>query len=146
MTDIIPEQIKFIFIDQLGNVIPHLLVCYKLISKRKNNYSIGYLLSDEKGEIIFPIKIIENVISKNSIDFPMDYGGDLNDCTHLKVLIETREELKNRVITLNEFYPENASLLKQAIAKGSNGNTHIDKLFPLPIVKKEIVVKMEEWR
>jgi c-di-GMP-related signal transduction protein len=139
----VPKQIEFLFRNKNNNVIPRVIAYFVLISENKNNYSIGPLISDERGVINLTKELIENTIYQSQIDFPMDYSGNLNSCTHLEVLIETKKELERRSIVLKEFYPENASLLDQAIAVCNNENMSFNSKYLLPIKDKEVTVDIQ---
>gem|GEM_PF-828198 len=129
----LPKEIEFIFKYENSTAISKLIVFFVLISEKKNNYSIGPLISNEEGKIILTKKQVENTISQNQIDFPMDYSGGLNNCTDLEILIDTKKELARKAFTLKEFYPENALLLEQAIASCNNESISFDRKYSLPI-------------
>ena len=39
-------------------------------------------------------------------DFPMDYSSTLEECTIMEIRIETKEELENKIISMENYYPE----------------------------------------
>lgn len=138
----IPEHITFQFSNFNG--VDHGLVVYIVLeSKQKNNFTIGPLLTDSDGQLIITRELIEEVISKSKKAYPMDYGGDINDCNVLKIIVETRSELKDRVARLKEFYPDSAKNLERLILMSGNGEKGLVKEINLPIDKNEIVLGFE---
>jgi hypothetical protein len=57
--------------------------------------------------------------------------------------LKQNKELERRSIVLKEFYPENASLLDQAIAVCNNENRSFNSKYPLPIKDKEITIDIQ---
>lgn len=70
---------------------------------------------------------VENTMNQYNLNFPMDYVGSLDSCTGIDIVVEYYEELKNRILVLQEFYPQNALLLKNAIKTCTNKNFRVQK-------------------
>lgn len=138
----IPTYINFIFSHE-GINIPNLIVYLSLNVKNKNNYTIGPLITNEKGEITLTKKQVESTMNQYNLDFPMDYAGSLDSCIGIDILVESYEELKNRLLALQEFYPQNALLLKNAIKTCTNKNFRVYKKIQFPIIDKDVFVNTD---
>ena len=114
-----PTKLNFKFLCE-NKVIPNLLILPVLLSKVKNNFSIGPLITNKDGEICIKHKALSEIIENSKIDYPMDYYGTLDDCTGLEIVVETIEELMIRVNNLKEFYPQKAKELQKLIQKCTN--------------------------
>ncbi|MCP5210982.1 MAG: hypothetical protein H6998_08680 [Hahellaceae bacterium] len=132
MNTILPNQLRFIFKGSNG-LIEGLIVYFIFYSNIKNNFTIGPLMSNERGEIILSEELVKEVISNSKNDFPMDYDGGIEDCYKLEVVVESKKELKDRVVRLEEFYPENALSLQQLLGTCSNDRTSLNQEITLPL-------------
>ena len=99
----IPSYIKFIFSNE-GVNIPNLIVYFILNVKNKNDYTIGPLITNERGEITLSKGQLESTINQYNMEYPMDYAGSLDSCIGIDILVESYEELRNRLLALQEFY------------------------------------------
>ncbi len=142
MNEIIPNQIDFIFIDLKGFFIQNLIVYFNFIVGKKNNHSIGPLISNEKGVITLSRELIEKSINKNIIDYPMDYHGTLNDCSHLEIVIFPKKNLERRVDMLKEFFPEISLSFKKMIDTSNNEEIYFYKKFELPLKNHKIIIEV----
>ena len=132
-----PEKIRFVFEDCKG-FAQGLIVYFIFYSKIKNNFTVGPILTSKSGEIILSKKIVNEIISNNKKDFPMDYDGSLEDCYKVSVIVESMLELENRINRLKEFYPENASSLRKLVNTCSNDKASLIKEMELP-TSEEVV-------
>lgn len=122
MNPALQGQLKLIFIGSEG-LLKGLIVYVIFYSSRKNNFTIGPLLSNAQGEIILCENVVRKVISNSKNDFPMDYDGGIEDCYKVEVIVESMEELKSRFDRLNEFYSDSAASLHRIMARCSNGSS-----------------------
>lgn len=139
----IPSYIKFIFSNE-GVNIPNLIVYFILNVKNKNDYTIGPLITNERGEITLTKGQLESIINQYNMDSPMDYAGSLDSCIGIDILVESYEELRNRLLALQEFYPQNALSLKNAIKVCMNKNYRIYRKFKFPIIDRNVFVNVED--
>ena len=76
-------------------------------------------------------------------DFPMDYSSTLEECTIMEIGIETKEELENRVISMENYYPEEASLFKDEMNTCRNNQMNFLFRYTLPIRNNRFVIELE---
>lgn len=139
----IPNYIKFIFTNE-GINIPNLIVYFILNVKNKNNYTIGPLITNERGEITLTKGQLESTINQYNMEYPMDYAGSMDSCIGIDILVESYEELRNRLLALQEFYPQNAPSLKKAIKVCMNKNYRIYRKIKFPIIDRNVFVNVED--
>jgi len=138
----IPEKIKLIFKD-VGGSVQRLIVFLVLHSTVKNDFTIGPLVTDMKGEIILTKAVVDRVISLNKEEFPMDYGGGLNDCDLLSVIVESRSDLEERVKRLMKYYPDNANILLELLKDAANSEVGLRKDIRLPTDEEIISIILD---
>lgn len=100
--------------------ISNLLVYAVLLTKLKNNYTIGPLITNKNGEIRIARDVMLKIVESAKADYPMDYAGTLDDCSGLKIIVETINELKTRIKRSRKFYPDEANELKKLIKNCEN--------------------------
>ncbi len=132
-----PEKTRFVFEDSKGFIVG-LIVYFIFYSKIKNNFTVGPTLTSNTGEIILRKEIVNEIISSNKSDFPMDYDGGLEDCFKISVIVESMLELEARIDRLKEFYPENASSLQKLVSTCSNGKANLIKEIGLPLNEEAV--------
>lgn len=111
MNDVLPKNIEFLFINKRHQIQSDLIVFFILKVPRKNDYYIRSK-TDKDGRINLERGMISYQISRNMKDFPMDYSSTLEECTIMEIRIETKEELENKIISMENYYPEEALLFK----------------------------------
>lgn len=130
-----------------GNVISNVIIFLTLIAKKKNNYSIGPLLSDNQGKIIIDKKLIESTISQNQKEYPMDYSDNLMNCeNNMELVIDDYQKLKERIERLRTFYPNEAKKLEE-LASNSNNNKIQSEVIKIKIdssIKQKIIELKEK--
>jgi len=136
-----PEKMKFLF-ENASGYISGLIVFFILRSKIKNNFTIGPLVTDQNGEIILTKHLVEDTITLSKTEYPMDYGGDLCNCDLLAILVENKNQLEERIARLNEFYPENASALREILNDATNDKISVFKEIKMPVKNKEFHIKV----
>ncbi|MEA5113118.1 MAG: hypothetical protein VB050_03750 [Geobacteraceae bacterium] len=114
-----PSVIRIIFKSE-NVTVPSLLVYLEILSRLKNNYSIGPCLTDDDGEVKIPRDTIDATIERAKEISPMDYKGNLEDCVGVEVIVETVDELNNRILRGGKFYPKEAKKLKDLLIKCTN--------------------------
>ena len=139
----IPSYIKFIFSNE-GLNIQNLIFYFILNFKNKNDYTIGPLITNERGEITLSKGQLESTINQYNMEYPMDYAGSLDSCIGIDILVESYEELRNRLLALQEFYPQNALSLKNAIKVCMNKNYRIYRKIKFPIIDRNVFVNVED--
>ena len=132
-----PEKLIFIFEGSKG-ALRGLLVYFVFHSKIKNNFTVGPMVTGETGDIVLTKQSVNEIITSNKSDFPMDYAGDLVDCELLSVIVESKLGLEDRVLRLKEFYPENAASLQEIVNTSTNDEASFCKEIELP-TNEEIV-------
>lgn len=138
----IPSYVKFIFSNE-GVSIPNLIVYFILNVKNKNNYTIGPLITNERGEITLTKGQLERTINQYNMEYPMDYAGSLDLCIGIDILVESHDELRNRLLALQEFYPQNALSLKDAIKVCMNKDYKVYRKVKFPIIDRTVFVNVE---
>jgi len=106
-------------------MVSSLVLFVVLFATRKNNYTLGPFLTDEKGEVTITRKVIEKEIADTKKEFPMDYSDDLSECQFkILVTIESAESLAERWKKLKEYYPDRANKLRRLLDGGANYTTN----------------------
>ena len=101
--------------------VENLIVLITILANRKNNYSLGFLKTDNEGKIVVYRSEIEIVIEEAMSDFIMDYASDINDCRDwITIEVENLSELENRLERIEKFYPEDAKKLSKLMKICSN--------------------------
>jgi hypothetical protein len=114
--------------------ISNLLIYIILLSKTKNNFTIGPLITDNYGEIHITHDIMKDTITSAEHDYPMDYKGTLEDCIGFEVIVENLNEINIRIDKLRGFYPDEADTLenlKQNCSNSKHKNAHITYTLPI---------------
>jgi len=114
-----PSKLIFKFTSD-EKLVSDLLVHFVLLSRLKNNFTIGSFTTNQDGEIKLTHEIMQETIEKAKSDYPMDYSGTLDDCIGVEVIVETMSELRSRINKGKEFYPNKADKLKELTQKCSN--------------------------
>jgi len=87
---------------------------------RKNGYSLGPFVTDERGEVRITREGAERAISAIRAESPMDYADDLEECLPiLRVDVESRKSLQERWSRIKDFYPEDAGRLRSLLNGGA---------------------------
>ena len=76
-------------------------------------------------------------------DFPMDYSSALEECTIMEIRIETKEELENKIITMENYYPEEALLFKNEMNTCRNNQMNFLFRCTLPIRNNRFIIELE---
>ncbi len=142
MNDVLPKKIEFLFINKKHQIQPDLIVFFILKALKKNDYYIR-LKTNKDGKINLERSLITYQISQDMKDFPMDYNSTLEECTIMEIRIETKEELENRVISMENYYPEEALLFKNEINTCRNNQINFLFRYTLPIREKKFIIELE---
>lgn len=107
-----PDELLIDFIlHSTKEKISNLFVSISVVANRKNNYSIGDFLTDSNGRISIKRDRIEREIASSLHDYPMDYSDRLEDLDKLKITIETKKRILERIEKVKEFYPDYSNVL-----------------------------------
>ncbi|MBW1617020.1 MAG: hypothetical protein JRJ49_10955 [Deltaproteobacteria bacterium] len=144
MKSIYPYKLTFKFISQ-DKISSGLVVYFILLSKFKNNFSIGPLITDKYGEIKLTRDIIIQHIENSKADYPMDYEGALDDCIGIEVKVDSIYKIKNRINRLREFYPSEAAKLEILVENSLNGQyINNQSRYYFPIRNSKIEIKLQK--
>lgn len=105
---------KYICISIISNGKPLTKVLFYIIiiSKHKNNYTLGPFLTDDSGKYNLSKEIVIKEIDIAMTEFPMDYSSHLEDCTNnIVIVIEGKETIEKKIQSLLKYYPVNAKTL-----------------------------------
>ena len=109
------------------------LVCsVELLMYDKNNYSIGFFKTDDKGEITVSKERIEFEIEEANQLFLMDYDSSTKNFKgDIEINIETSKGLKIRMNNIKEFFPESFTEIKSILKNNVNGmiDTSLSQVF-----------------
>ena len=141
MNDVLPKNIEFLFINKRHQIQPDLIVFFILKAPRKNDYYIRSK-TDKYGKINLERGMISYQISRNMKDFPMDYDSILEECI-MEIRIETKEELENRIISVENYYPEEALLFKIEMNTCINNQMNFLFRYTLPIRNSKFIIELE---
>lgn len=142
MNDVLPKNVEFLFINKRHQIQPDLIVFFILKAPRKNDYYIRSK-TDKYGKINLERGMISHQISRNMKDFPMDYDSILEECAIMEIRIETEEELENRIITMENYCPEEASLFKDEVNACRNNQVNFLFRYTLPIRNSKFIIELE---
>lgn len=96
---IIPEKLTVTAIDQVtGCPIPEVALLLELKAHRKNNYSVGPVITNGDGQAEFTREACEKAIASAQEMFVMDYVGDLQSCSSVAELqLHSPESIANMI-------------------------------------------------
>jgi hypothetical protein len=78
---IFPDSLTVTAIDiSTGNPLPEIALVLELKARRKNNYLVGPIITDDAGNAKFTRRGCEDSIANDQRMFVMDYSGDLSLC------------------------------------------------------------------
>lgn len=138
-----PELITLQFKTK-GNKVHGVLVIMSILSKVKNNFSIGPLFVDEKGIILLEADHLREIIEDEKRKFPMDYDGELEDCNGFELVVESKKDLLERANRIRKYYPDVADDLDEKISGCSNEKFATFKgRWELPISNKVIAIDLK---
>lgn len=139
-----PSELIFKFICD-NKLISNLLVYVVLLSKLKNSFTLGPLITNKSGEIRIARDVMLKAVERAKADYPMDYSGTLDDCSGIEIVVETINELKTRIERGREFYPDKANELKELVKKCENRKYNGERVVYKQPIKFELVeVKMRK--
>lgn len=137
-----PSKIALRFLQQ-GRAIQRLLVFLLVKSPYRNDFPLGYFLTDSNGIINLTRRDVLSKISRAKEDSPMDYcNGTLEDCSGLEIVIDSEEALDARIQNLKRFYPENAQEIRKYADQSCNKKFQNIKLFKQIPIKEVIDVEL----
>lgn len=136
-----PSKILLRFLRQ-ATAIQKLLVFLLVKSPFRNDFPLGFFLTDSSGIIVLSREDILNRIEKAKKDSPMDYDGDLDDCSGLEIVIDSAESLDARIHHLKHFYPTNAEEIQKHAAQSCNKDFQDHKVTAKTPLKEEIIVEI----
>ena len=142
MNDVLPKKIEFLFINKRHQIQPDLIVFFILKAPRKNDYYIRSK-TDKYGKINLERGMISYQISRNMKDFSMDYDSISEECTIMEIRIETKEELENKIISMENYYPEEALLFKNEMNTCRNNQMNFLFRCTLPIRNNRFIIELE---
>ena len=138
-----PREITLQCTTQGANLRSAILVSISLIATRKNNFSLGPGLTDDKGRLLLSLGMLEAAIHTAISEAPMDYSGSLNDCLGLKIVVEGPQELAARLARLRTFYPQEAEALADKIRQSSNeGFMRYERDLLLPLSADIVAIEL----
>lgn len=137
-----PEKIHLKF--RSGKIpLSDLIIFVVLITKVKNSFSIGPLVTDRQGGVFLSKDYLMKSIFNVKKEYPMDYKGDIEDCYGFKVIIESYDELMQRLERLREFYPVTAKNLEDKIRRSSNAKYFsYQHTWTIPLDDNEIEIEL----
>lgn len=95
-----------------GKPLAKVLFYVIVISKQKNNYTLGPFLTDDLGKFNLLKELVIKEINIAMTEFPMDYSSSLEDCTNTIVIeIDGKESIEKSIQNLLKYYPINANEL-----------------------------------
>ena len=119
----------------------HLIVYVHVISGQTNDFVIGPLMSNNRGEIVLQEEEIAEEMQQMMKDSPMDYPGLTNSMQTIGFQVDTVEELSDRLAKLIEYYPEEAEHLKEISKECSNAHYRSTCVeFDLPIADECLLI------
>jgi hypothetical protein len=136
-----PSKIALRFLKQ-GKVIQKLLVFLLVKSPFKNDFPLGFFLTDSDGVIRLSREEILSKIERAKEDSPMDYDGDLDECNGLEVVIDSAEALDARIQYLKRFYPANAEEIQRHADLSCNKEFQNLKMIEQTPIKEEIDIAL----
>ena len=104
---VFPETLTITAIDSAtGQPIAAVALLLELRARRKNNYSVGPVITDHNGNASFTKGACENGIARDQQMFVMDYSGDLLSCGPEAVIQLHNPESIARMIHNYEQFPK----------------------------------------
>lgn len=104
-----------------GKPLAKVLFYVIVISKQKNNYTLGPFLTDDLGKFNLLKELVIKEINIAMAEFPMDYSSSLEDCTNTIVIeIDGKESIDKSIRNLLKYYPINANELISAYENSIN--------------------------
>ncbi|MFP5441774.1 MAG: hypothetical protein ACLGHJ_09795 [Gammaproteobacteria bacterium] len=137
----IPGEIVFWFERDSGPA-SGVIVYFVLRSRIKNPFVLGPLVTSPEGDIVLTLKMLEEEISSSKSQFPMDYGGDIDDCDLLSVLVESRAQLEKRVGRLLGPYPEASLSLRVLLDSATNAQESVREDINLPVKGESVRIRL----
>lgn len=139
-----PSELIFKFTCD-NELIANLLVYVVLLSKLKNNYTIGPLITNMNGEIRITQDVMLEVIKSTRADYPMDYSSPLYDCSGIEIIVETMNDINTRIERGREFYPDKANELQELVEKCENWKYDGKRVvYKFPIMMESTEVNMSK--
>jgi hypothetical protein len=86
---------------ETGLPVKDVAIVLVLFAKRKNDYNVGPLITDENGKVEFERADCESAIKRAQEAFVMDYQGDLESCGPV---VEVRLHLPEHIATMLQNY------------------------------------------
>jgi hypothetical protein len=99
-----------------------ILVCLYIEARERNNYPLGYFISDKDSRVALERKQIRSLVESAIADAPMDYAPDWESSGFLIVEIPDSAELHRRFKALRGTYPDSATELQELMQQASNEN------------------------
>jgi hypothetical protein len=117
-----PERSTLKFIDSSAKEpIANLLFFVEVLTRQRNDFSLGPLITDSEGRAILTRDQIRKAIDDSARDFPMDYSGAISDCTgEIRITVDDKDALDQRIDRVKRFYPRDAMRLKELATTSSN--------------------------
>lgn len=97
-----PESVTVVAREKKTRIpVKDVAIVLVLFAERKNNYSVGPLITDQAGEVVFTRTECEAAIKQAQEAFVMDYWGDLESC---RPVISARLQASEHIDKMLENY------------------------------------------
>jgi len=137
-----PKEITIVILDKISHTpIPNIIFRLEIVAQRKNNFSIGYFITDKNGKISLSLLEISRKVEYNKKEYPMDYAGDLLDFKEIIIEINKIKTLRSRFKEMAEFNTAKAARL-ESLLSGAN-NDKVKSISKKNVVSRKITVKVE---
>lgn len=122
--------------------VPNLVLFIQVLVARKNNYSLGPLVTDGLGRVTLAKADVDRAISEAMRESPMDYSSEISSCTgDLLIMVDDQEALEKRIERIATFYPDEAARLR-SLAE-NRVNREVRSLRQTERVAAEIEIRVE---
>jgi hypothetical protein len=116
----------------VDSILFHIIV----LSKGKNNFTLGPFITNKEGFILLDSNEITSEIETLCNDFPMDYiAGEDNISEDILIEIEGKSSTERRIQNLEKYYPESAMKLVICYENSINSTFDNDYQFKTKISK-----------
>jgi len=129
----LPKSIT-VFILNNGEIVSGLVCSVELLTRHKNNFSIGLYRTDDNGSFIITKEKMEFKIKEDAEFFLMDYNNSPENLTgSIEIRIERIEDLQERVNRIKKFFPEKLNDVKFKLNNNKNDtiSSTITKILPI---------------
>lgn len=129
----LPKSIT-VFVLNNCKIISGLVCSVELLTRHKNNFSLGLYRTDENGSFIITKEKIEFKIKEDTEFFLMDYNNSPENLTGcVEIRIEKIEDLQERANRIKKFFPEKINDIEFILNNNKNDmiSSTITKIFQI---------------